>query len=115
MLFLFTDEKVLFIYPSRNRYVEKSHHHFVMGLFAPPHFGIRIRIVRIRRPRWLASSSLLFRALHREIEPGHIQSSMVKNPTWPARTIVFETRGYISYNLSLSTDVGDSSDGWRKR
>lgn len=31
-----------------------------------------------------------------------------KNPTWAARSIVFETRVYISYNLSLSTNVGDS-------
>src|SRR5260370_4651050 len=48
LLFFFADEKVLFVYSRRDRNVEKSHHHFVIGLFAPAHFGIRIRIVQVR-------------------------------------------------------------------
>ncbi len=39
LLSFFTHEKVLFVYPSRNRDVEKSHHHFVIGLFAPAHLN----------------------------------------------------------------------------
>lgn len=47
LLFLFADKKVLLVYPRRNGDIEESHHHFVVGLFAPAHLGIRIRIVRI--------------------------------------------------------------------
>src|SRR5712664_459538 len=45
---LFAYEEVLFVHASWNRDVEKADHHFVIGLLAPVHFQIRIRIVRIR-------------------------------------------------------------------
>src|SRR5260370_42585617 len=48
LLFFFADEKVLFVYASRHRDVEESHHHFVIGLFAPAPLAIRIRIVQVR-------------------------------------------------------------------
>jgi len=36
------------------------------------------------------------------------QDADLQAPNLPKRTIMFETGAYISYNLSLSTDVGDS-------
>src|SRR6266851_3292870 len=39
----FPHEKVLLVHARGNRDVEKSHHHFVVGLLAPAHLGIAIR------------------------------------------------------------------------
>jgi len=44
---LFAYEEVLFVHASWNRDVEKADHHFVIGLLAPVHFCIGIRIVRV--------------------------------------------------------------------
>ncbi len=52
----------MLVHSGWNRDVEKSNHHFAVGLLVPAHLRIRFRI-------WL--------------------------------TIVFETRGYISYNLKF--------------
>src|SRR5712692_3250416 len=47
LLLFCPDEKVLLVHPSRHRDVEKSHHHFVVGLLAPAYLCICIRIVGV--------------------------------------------------------------------
>src|SRR5258708_38981575 len=47
LLLFFPDEKVLLVYPSLYRDVEKAHHRFVGALLARAHLCIRLRIVRI--------------------------------------------------------------------
>src|SRR3981081_4211019 len=44
LLFFSPDKKVLLVHAGRNRDVEKAHHHFVVGLLAPPHLRIRVRL-----------------------------------------------------------------------
>src|ERR1700674_1634225 len=61
-LVLFPDEKVLLVCAGGHRAVEKAHHHFVVGLLAPAHLSIRIRIVRIRLRIVVPSDGLQFRA-----------------------------------------------------
>src|SRR6266849_1066900 len=65
-LLLFPDEKVLLVHFSRHRDVEKAYHHLVVGLFAPAHLGIRIRIVRVGLRIVVPRDGLKFRSSTQE-------------------------------------------------
>src|SRR5260370_34806413 len=50
LLLFFPDEKALLVHPRRYRYVEEAHHHFAVGLLAPAHFCIPVRILPVPLP-----------------------------------------------------------------